>query len=129
MQAAHKLQRQLNMVIAHSLTLSHQLLHHQMCSVLALFLPSAIRKRPVSATSSPAILKTTSSNSPPRPAVPPNMSYRHAAGPLISMCNTPIQRTQSRTSTRRPSFAIPRVDENISRGGGKDKKDKAAFSL
>lgn len=47
-------------------------------------------------------------------SVPPNMSYRHAAGPPISMSNTPIQRTQSRTSTRRPSFAMPRVDENIS---------------
>ena len=45
-------------------------------------------------------------------SVPPNMSYRHAAGPPISMA--PIQRTQSRSSARRPSFAMPRVDENIS---------------
>lgn len=40
-------------------------------------------------------------------SVPPNMSYRHAPAPP--------QRTQSRTSARRPSFpAMPRVDENIS---------------
>ena len=45
-------------------------------------------------------------------SVPPNMSYRHAAGPPISMA--PLQRTQSRSSARRPSFAMPRVDENIS---------------
>jgi Ni/Co efflux regulator RcnB len=45
-------------------------------------------------------------------SVPPNMSYRHAAGLPIS--SAPIQRTQSRSSARRPSFAMPRVDENIS---------------
>jgi len=40
-------------------------------------------------------------------SVPPNMSYR---SPI-----SPIQRTQSRSSARRPSFAsLPRVDENIS---------------
>ena len=44
-------------------------------------------------------------------SVPPNMSYRHAAGPPVSMA--PLQRTQSRASARRPSFAMPRVDENI----------------
>jgi hypothetical protein len=38
-------------------------------------------------------------------SVPPNMNYR---SPI-----TPIQRTQSRSSVRRPSFAaMPRVDEN-----------------
>ncbi|KAL2065045.1 hypothetical protein VTL71DRAFT_4185 [Oculimacula yallundae] len=41
-------------------------------------------------------------------SVPPNMSYRHAPAP------TPPVRTQSRSSARRPSFAMPRVDENIS---------------
>ncbi|KAG9244583.1 hypothetical protein BJ878DRAFT_63360 [Calycina marina] len=39
-------------------------------------------------------------------SVPPNMSYR--------MPLTPLQRTQSRSSARRPSFAMPRVDENTS---------------
>jgi hypothetical protein len=39
-------------------------------------------------------------------SVPPNMNYRHAPAPP--------QRTQSRSSARRPSFAMPRVDENIS---------------
>jgi Ni/Co efflux regulator RcnB len=39
-------------------------------------------------------------------SVPPNMSYRHAPAPP--------QRTQSRASARRPSFAMPRVDENVS---------------
>jgi hypothetical protein len=39
-------------------------------------------------------------------SVPPNMSFR---API-----TPLQRTQSRASARRPSFAaMPRVDENI----------------
>jgi len=42
-------------------------------------------------------------------SVPPNMSYRH------SPSNTPIARSQSRSSARRPSFpAMPRVDENAS---------------
>lgn len=40
-------------------------------------------------------------------SVPPNMSYRHAPAPL--------QRSQSRTSSRRPSFPVmSRVDENVS---------------
>lgn len=40
-------------------------------------------------------------------SVPPSMSYRHAPAPP--------QRTQSRSSARRPSFpAMPRVDENVS---------------
>lgn len=39
-------------------------------------------------------------------SVPPNMSYRHSPAPL--------SRTLSRASARRPSFAMPRVDENIS---------------
>lgn len=39
-------------------------------------------------------------------SVPPNMNYRSPV--------TPIQRTQSRCSARRPSFqALPRVDENV----------------
>jgi hypothetical protein len=39
-------------------------------------------------------------------SVPPNMNYRTPV--------TPIQRTQSRASARRPSFqALPRVDENV----------------
>jgi Ni/Co efflux regulator RcnB len=44
-------------------------------------------------------------------SVPPNMSYHH--GPPPSSINTSPQRTLSRSS-RRPSFALPRVDENIS---------------
>ncbi|KAI6714505.1 hypothetical protein B2J93_8970 [Marssonina coronariae] len=41
-------------------------------------------------------------------SVPPNMSYRHAPAPA------PLPRSQSRTSARRPSFAMPRVDEHTS---------------
>ncbi|CZR50657.1 uncharacterized protein PAC_00531 [Phialocephala subalpina] len=44
-------------------------------------------------------------------SVPPNMSYRHAPAPALV---APPQRTQSRASARRPSFAMPRVDENVS---------------
>ena len=41
-------------------------------------------------------------------SVPPNMSYRTPMTPM-----TPIQRTLSRSSARRPSFAaMPRLDEN-----------------
>ncbi|KAK2628230.1 hypothetical protein QTJ16_002876 [Diplocarpon rosae] len=43
-------------------------------------------------------------------SVPPNMSYRHAPAPAPA----PLSRTHSRASARRPSFAMPRVDENAS---------------
>ncbi|RDW68528.1 hypothetical protein BP5796_09185 [Coleophoma crateriformis] len=43
-------------------------------------------------------------------SVPPNMSYRQDWGKSQT---APIQRTMSRSS-RRPSFAMPRLDENVS---------------
>jgi len=49
-------------------------------------------------------------------SVPPDMSYRNGP-PLAStnINNTPLARSQSRSSARRPSFpAMPRVDENSS---------------